>query len=135
MEQFGRVSIEPSVTTLDHWPSGLLSLPSFNLFASSWSTRRYQSFPIFGKYQMEKMGASQNKCTKCILNCLSCVMACFERFIRFLTRNAYIQIALTGKSFCPAAKDAFETIWANTARYSLVGGIGGAFLLVSFSYL
>ena len=88
---------------------------------------------------MEKMGASQNKVTKCLLDCMSCLMACFERFIRFLNRNAYIQvndidyykIALTGKSFCPAAKDAFETIWANAMRYSLVNGIGGAFLFVN----
>lgn len=41
---------------------------------------------------MEKMGASKNKVTKCLLKCLSCLMACFERFIRFLTRNAYIMV-------------------------------------------
>ena len=57
-------------------------------------------------------------------------MACFERFIRFLTRNAYIQIALTGKSFCFAAKDAFETVFANTMRFTLVNGIGGSLILV-----
>lgn len=76
------------------------------------------------------MGGSENKCTKCILKCLSCLMACFERFIRFLTNNAYIMIALTGKSFCPAAKDAFETIWANSMRFSLVSGLGGVFIFI-----
>jgi hypothetical protein len=29
-----------------------------------------------------------------------------------------------------AAKEAFETIWANSMRFSLVNGIGAAFLLV-----
>ena len=57
-------------------------------------------------------------------------MACFERFVRFLTYNTYIMIALTGKSFCPAAKEAFETIWANTMRFSLVNGIGAVFIAV-----
>ena len=45
------------------------------------------------------------------------------------------QIALTGKNFCLAAKEAFENIWANSMRFSLVNGIGAAFLLVfSFTY-
>lgn len=57
-------------------------------------------------------------------------MACFERFIRFLTNNAYIMVALTGKSFCPAAKAAFESIWSNSMRFALVNGIGGAFIVV-----
>ena len=67
---------------------------------------------------------------KCILKCAQCLMACFERFIRFLTYNAYIMVALTGKNFCLAAKEAFETIWANAMRFSLVQGIGGAFIIV-----
>lgn len=71
--------------------------------------------------------------TKCLLDCLSCLVACFERCIEYLNKNAYIQIALTGKSFCPAAKEAFETIWANSGRYGLVAGIGGAFNFVSQS--
>lgn len=74
--------------------------------------------------------AGENKCTMCILNCLSCLVACFERFIEFLNKNAYIQIALTGKNFCSAAKDAFETIWANTMRYSLVTGMGSIFTFI-----
>lgn len=78
--------------------------------------------------------SGDNKCTKCILDCLSCLVACFERFIEFLNKNAYIQIALTSKSFCPAAKDAFESIWSNTMRYSLVAGIGSIFTFVNFIY-
>ncbi|CAD8120069.1 unnamed protein product [Paramecium sonneborni] len=83
----------------------------------------------YAKYQAKKM-SGDNKCTKCILDCLSCLVACFERFIEFLNKNAYIQIALTSKSFCPAAKDAFESIWANTMRYSLVSGIGAIFTFI-----
>lgn len=81
------------------------------------------------KWQTKAAGGN-NKCTKCILDCLSCVVACFERCIEYLNKNAYIQIALTGKNFCSAAKEAFETIWANAGRYSLVAGIGGAFNFV-----
>ncbi|CAD8110212.1 unnamed protein product [Paramecium sonneborni] len=82
------------------------------------------------RYQTEKVAGSENKAVKCLLKCLSCCMACFERFIRFLNNNAYIMIALTGKNFCSAAKAAFETIWANSMRFALVNGIGGAFIFV-----
>jgi len=57
-------------------------------------------------------------------------MACFERFIKFLNRNAYIQIALTGSNFCIAAKEAMRIIWANPQRMTLVNGIGGAFIWI-----
>jgi len=42
---------------------------------------------------------------------------------------------LTGKNFCAAAKEAFENIWANSMRFSLVNGIGAAFLLVIYLFL
>ena len=64
---------------------------------------------------------------KCFLDCLRCYADCFERFITFLNKNAYIQIALTGKSFFPAAKDAWYLISTNVAKFGIVGGIGNIF--------
>lgn len=57
-------------------------------------------------------------------------MECFERFIKFLTRHAYIQTALSGKNFCSAAKEAMRLLWANVTRATLVSGLGGAFIFV-----
>ena len=79
---------------------------------------------------MKKTGADKNKCLKCLINCLRCYMACFERFIKFLTKYAYIEIALTGKNFCGAARNAMRMIWNNPLRMSLVNGIGGAFIWI-----
>lgn len=56
-------------------------------------------------------------------------MACFERFIKFLNKNAYIQIALTGKNFCTAAYDAFWIIARNPAKFSLMATLGAAFVM------
>lgn len=75
-------------------------------------------------------GASQNQCVKCVLKCMLCLVSCFERFIKFLTRNAYIQIALTGHSFCEACKDAFYLVLRNPAKFTLVSGIGQVFIFV-----
>ena len=47
-----------------------------------------------------------------------------ERIVEFINKTAYIQIALRGKSFCNAAKDGFEIVWANPLRYMVVNGVG-----------
>ena len=63
----------------------------------------------------------------CIIDCLRCYAACFERFIAFLNRNAYIQIALTGDNFCTAAKNGFELVMSNPGKFSIISGLGGFF--------
>jgi len=78
--------------------------------------------------QAQKLAGKQGKAIQFALSCLQCYVACFERFIKFLNKNAYIQIALTGKSFCGAAKDAFFLILRNPLRFGMVAGIGGIFV-------
>lgn len=97
--------------------------------------RTIQIILYYIQKQVEKGG--NNKVVLCIIKCLQCYVACFERFIEFLNKNAYIQIALQGKSFCSAAKDAFSLIMSNLARFSIVGSIGNIFqfigvLIISF---
>mmetsp|Transcript_74645 Transcript_74645/g.112471 ORF Transcript_74645/g.112471 Transcript_74645/m.112471 type:complete len:140 (-) Transcript_74645:101-520(-) len=77
---------------------------------------------------MKKVSGEPNAAVKFLLRCLHCYLHCFERFIRFLNRNAYIQISITGKNFCFAAKDAFFLILRNPAKFAIVGGIGNIFL-------
>lgn len=97
---------------------------------------------------MKESGATQNKCLDFLMRCLQCYMACFERFIRFLNKNAYIQvfgvlpffkkskyltsnqIALQGKNFCSSAKEAFFLILRNPARFSVVASIGEVFIFI-----
>jgi len=51
----------------------------------------------------EVSGAGTSSAVGCCLKCLGCLIDCFERFIRFINRHAYIQIAMTGENFCKAA--------------------------------
>jgi len=64
------------------------------------------------------------------MKCLKCCMACFERFIKFLNKNAYIQIALSGNNFCVSAKNGMKMVWNNANRVALVSGLGAAFIFV-----
>lgn len=49
------------------------------------------------KYYEKQAKAMKNQTAALILKCVQCVLWCFEKFIQFLNKNAYIQIALTGK--------------------------------------
>ncbi|KAL4485826.1 hypothetical protein ABPG72_012366 [Tetrahymena utriculariae] len=84
----------------------------------------------FMEQQVKKSGQGNNTCVRYLLKCLQCYVSCFERFIKFLNKNAYIQIALTGKNFCSAAKDAFELIWCNPAKFGTVATIGNIFIFI-----
>jgi hypothetical protein len=78
--------------------------------------------------QAKKMQGKENKLVKWGLACLQCYLACFERFIKFLNKNAYIQIALTGKNFCSAAKDGFFLVIRNPLRMGALATIGSIFV-------
>jgi len=77
-----------------------------------------------------KSTGTENKCVSCVLKCAQCCLDCFERFMEFLNKNAYIQIAIKGSNFCTAAKDAFYLIWTNPARFTVLAGIGAIFLFI-----
>ena len=79
------------------------------------------------KEKVYKAGFEGNKFVKWGCQCLSCYVLCFERFIQFIDKNAYIQTALTGESFCNAAKDAFSLILQNSLRFAALGAIGDIF--------
>lgn len=57
-----------------------------------------------------------NEVTRCILCCMKCFFWCLERFLRFLSKNAYIMCAIHGKPFCTSARDAFNLLMRNFLR-------------------
>lgn len=84
----------------------------------------------FFKKHAEASGADRNKAMEYLINCMRCCLACVERIVQFINKNAYIQIALSGKNFCMAAKDGFELVWSNPLRYAIVGGIGSIIMFL-----
>lgn len=86
---------------------------------------------LYIQNKIKQTGASQNsKVVEWFLKILTCYVLCFERFIKFLNKNAYIQIALNASSFCGAARDAFFLILRNAARFLAVGSIGNVFMFL-----
>ena len=53
---------------------------------------------------------------KTVLACLQCILACFERFMKFINVNAYIETAIYGYNFCRAAMKAFKLLVRNRTK-------------------
>merc|ERR1711957_5748 len=72
------------------------------------------------RWAEKQLEAQGNKAMACVLKILRCLVTCFEKCVKFLNKNAYIQIAIKGKNFCRSAKNAFQLIWRNAARFFVV---------------
>ncbi|XP_051930052.1 choline transporter-like protein 5 [Hippocampus zosterae] len=72
------------------------------------------------EYLDQKLKGSQTAFARFMMSCLKYCFWCLERFIKFLNRNAYIMIAIHGKSFCTSSKDAFFLLMRNVLRVAVL---------------
>ncbi|KAL1005807.1 hypothetical protein UPYG_G00064220 [Umbra pygmaea] len=79
-----------------------------------------QVIRVLLEYLDQKLKAAQNGFARFLLSCLKCCFWCLEKFIKFLNRNAYIMVAIYGKSFCTSAKDAFFLLMRNIVRVAVL---------------
>ncbi|KAM7393746.1 hypothetical protein PAMP_020595 [Pampus punctatissimus] len=110
-------------------------IPAFPIFSSLGRALRYHTGSLaFGslilslvqvirvilEYLDHKLKGAQNKFAKFLLSCMKCCFWCLEKCIKFLNRNAYIMIAIYGKSFCTSARDAFFLLMRNIIRVAVL---------------
>ena len=84
---------------------------------------------FFLEYIKKKIEATtsknQSKIIKCIISCFQCCLGCCAKFMEFINKHAYIQIALKGDSFCTAAWEGFGLVIRNLGRFSVLTLLGG----------
>jgi len=91
---------------------------------------------IFEYYKRQILKANKdNKIVKILLWVTSYLLDCLERFIKFISKNAYIQIALTGKNFCASAWNAFILILKNALRFGTANSIGFIFNVLGVLFI
>ncbi|XP_072319107.1 choline transporter-like protein 2 isoform X3 [Eucyclogobius newberryi] len=110
-------------------------VPAYPIFSSLGRALRYHTGSLaFGslilsivqvirvllEYLDHKLKGAQNKCAKFMLSCMKCCFWCLEKCLKFLNRNAYIMVAIYGKSFCSSAKDAFFLLMRNIVRVAVL---------------
>ena len=109
---------------------GTLALGSF-ILTIVWLIRAI--FEYIGEKVHDASGG--NKCTECLLSCTRCCLDCFDRFIRYLNRNAYIYCAIASESFCPSALHSFLLILKNMAKFHFVENIADAFMFLAKTFI
>jgi choline transporter-like protein 2/4/5 len=67
---------------------------------------------------------------KVVLQVMACCLWCFEQCLRFLNKNAYIQTAIFGYSFCKGSRKAFFLIARNVLRVGAVMFVGDFVMFV-----
>lgn len=76
-------------------------------------------------YLDKKSKSLQNKnfMVKLIFKCVACCLWCFEKCLKFISKNAYIITAMEGLSFCRATIRAGKLILNNVAQVGVVSFI------------
>ncbi|TYZ65010.1 hypothetical protein PybrP1_004108 [[Pythium] brassicae (nom. inval.)] len=69
-----------------------------------------------------------NTAVKVAMKAVQCCMWCLEKCLKFLSKNAYIMVAMNGRGFCTSAKDAFKTILSNLGQVGTISMV--SFLLL-----
>lgn len=65
---------------------------------------------------------------KVMLCVCMCCISCFEKFVKFLNRQVFVQTAIFGTSFCTSSAHAFSLVARNAGRVAALTAISGIFL-------
>merc|ERR1719238_2394380 len=81
-------------------------------------------------YQYEKVGNKENPVYKAFKCVARCILWCLDQCVKFITKNAYIQISLHNSHFCKAAWDSFCLMIRFVGRFSSASAIGAIMMLL-----
>lgn len=86
---------------------------------------------LFEYLQKQAQGAEKrSKLVKALICLIRCCLWCFEKFVKYITKSAYIMIALRSKSFFYAAVDAFSLIFTNGAQVAVMAMVGSLVCMI-----
>eukprot|EP00744_Colponema_vietnamica_P001108 GILI01001874.1.p2 GENE.GILI01001874.1~~GILI01001874.1.p2 ORF type:complete len:612 (+),score=211.84 GILI01001874.1:159-1838(+) len=80
--------------------------------------------------EKQKAAGATNAVTEMFFKCMQCCLACFERCLKFINKNAYIQMAIHGTNFFVSCKNAFFLLLRNSARVVALNLVGALFFLL-----
>ena len=80
--------------------------------------------------QYESVGNKENVIYKAVTCCVRCVLYLLDKYVKFITKNAYIQIALHSTHFCDAAWKSFYLIIRHAGRFGSAAIIGWIMMLL-----
>merc|ERR1719230_891485 len=73
-----------------------------------------------------------NRVMVIVAKVVQCILWCFQKSLEYLTKLAYIQVALVGTNFCKSAKQAFYLLMRHAGRFAAVFVLGIAIDRIGF---
>merc|ERR1712146_62867 len=65
----------------------------------------------------------KNPLLKCLMKCVQCILYCFEKSVKYISRLAFIQTAIKGTNFCSAAMAAMGFMFRDAALVGMITSI------------
>ncbi|CAE7915874.1 slc44a5 [Symbiodinium necroappetens] len=139
----GAVGIWFFTSNSDKGTKRVIAQSTWNVFRYHLGSLAFGSFIIaviqfiryLMKYYEKQAKAAKNRVLVLVLKVLQCCIWCFEKCVKFLNKNAYIQIALMGTNFCVSAKKAFFLILRNAFRFGTVAILGTMIHAIGFLFI
>lgn len=86
---------------------------------------------MFEYYRRQMTGrVFNNPVGKCLLWSTKYCLNCLNRVVKYISKMAYIQIALTSSNFCMSAWKAFILIVGNAGRFAVATTLGAIFMFL-----
>jgi len=79
-------------------------------------------FEYYAK-QVQRL-AGGNFIAKALICCARCCIWCLDKCVKFISENAYVQIAISGCTFCEGAYNGFWMIIRNAGMYTAMNVVG-----------
>jgi len=109
--------ISTSISYLFNYHLGSVALGSFIIAI-------LQIIRVILNYIDETLKESKNEVAKSLYSVFQCLFSCIQQFLQYLTRNAYIEIAIYGDNFCRSGQQAFKMITSNVLRVAAINSVG-----------
>jgi Plasma-membrane choline transporter len=92
---------------------------------------------MYAKKQAEKIQAKDpTACLiKSILNCLLCVVWCFEGVIKYVNKTGMIMVGITGNNFCSSCKSGVLLLLRHPLKFGLVAILGEFFVFLGKCFI
>lgn len=85
---------------------------------------------LMNYFAMKAKGLKENDVVKCVLCIANCCLACFERIVSVISKNAYILMCITSDNFFMSALTATDYILENVATIAILEVIAELVCLV-----
>ncbi|XP_030061800.1 choline transporter-like protein 3 [Microcaecilia unicolor] len=90
---------------------------------------------IIFMYLKNLLKAKENGCTRYMSKCCCCCFWCLEKYLRYLTQNAYTATVINGTNFSTSAKEAFHMLSRNSRNVASLNCFGDFLIFLGMVFV